>query len=324
MAQMTIREAVRRAMIEEMERDETVFLMGEEVGVWGGTYGVSRDMYNMFGAKRVRDTPISEMVMGGTAVGAAMNGLRPILEYMTVNFAVLGLDAIVNHAAKVHYMFGGQFNVPLVVRTAAGWGQLSATHSQTFEAWFSYMPGLKVLFPGTAADCYGLLKTAIRDPDPVIFIEHTGLYRYRGEVPDDNNFTIPIGKSDVKRQGNDVTVVTYGRMLPLTMEAADDLSKEGIECEVVDLRTLRPLDLEPVIASFKKTYHAAIVTEDFKTAGMSAEIAAQIYERGFDYLDAPLKRIAALEVPLPYAKNLERLAMPTKEDIKQSILELVG
>lgn len=324
MAQMTIRDAIRRAMIEEMERDETVFLMGEEVGVWGGTYGVSRDMYNMFGAKRVRDTPISEMVMGGAAVGAAMNGLRPILEYMTVNFAVLGLDAIVNHAAKVRYMFGGQFEVPLVVRTAAGWGQLSATHSQTFEAWFSYMPGLKVVFPGTAADCYGLLKTAIRDPDPVIFIEHTGLYRYRGEVPDNTDFTIPLGRSDIKRAGSDVTVVTYGRMLPLSLEAADELSKEGIECEVVDLRTLRPLDLEPVIASFKKTYRAAIVTEDFKTAGMSAEIAAQIYERGFDYLDAPLKRITALEVPLPYARNLERLAMPTKEDIKQGILELVG
>lgn len=324
MAQITIRDAIRRAMIEEMERDETVFLMGEEVGVWGGTYGVSRDMYNMFGEKRVRDTPISEMVIGGAAVGAAMNGLRPILEYMTVNFAVLGMDAIVNHAAKVRYMFGGQFSVPLVVRTAAGWGQLSATHSQTFEAWFSYMPGLKVVFPGTAADCYGLLKTAIRDPDPVIFIEHTGLYRYRGEVPDDTDFTIPLGKSDIKREGDDVTVVSYGRMVPLAMEAADELSKEGIECEIVDLRTLRPLDLDPVIASFKKTYRAAVVTEDFKTAGMSAEIAAQIYERGFDYLDAPLKRITALEVPLPYAKNLERLAMPTKEDIKQGILELVG
>lgn len=324
MAQITVREAIRRAMIEEMERDETVFLMGEEVGVWGGTYGVSRDMYNMFGEKRVRDTPISEMVMGGAAVGAAMNGLRPILEYMTVNFAVLGLDAIVNHAAKVHYMFGGQFSVPMVVRTAAGWGQLSATHSQTFESWFTYVPGLKVVYPGSAADCYGLLKTAIRDPDPVIFIEHTGLYRYRGEVPDDKDFTIPIGKSEVKRQGRDVTIVTYGRMLPITMEAADELSKEGIECEVVDLRSLRPLDLDPVIDSFKKTYRAAIVTEDFKTSGMSAEIAAQIYERGFDYLDAPLKRITALEVPLPYAKNLERLAMPSKEDVKQGILELLG
>jgi pyruvate dehydrogenase E1 component beta subunit len=324
MTQLTIRDAIRRAMIEEMERDESVFVMGQELGLgYEGTYGITRGMYEQFGGKRMIDTPISEAGMGGVAVGAAMNGLRPILEYMTVNFALLGLDALVNHAAKIHYMFGGQFSCPMVVRTAASWGQLSATHSQTFEAWFSYMPGLKVVYPGTAADCYGLLKQAIRDPDPVIYIEHTRLYRYKGEVPDDTNFTIPIGKSEIKRQGRDVTVVTYGNMLPIVLEAAEELAKEGVECEVVDLRSLRPLDLDPVLTSFKKTYRAAVVTDDFHTAGMSGEIAAQIYEHGFDYLDAPIKRITALEVPLPYAKNLERLAMPSKEDVKAGIMQLV-
>lgn len=325
MTQMTIRDAIRRALIEEMERDETVFLVGEELGKgYEGTYGITRGMYEMFGAKRMVDTPIAEAGMGGLATGAAMNGLRPVLEYMTVNFAILGLDAIINHAAKIHYMFGGQFSVPLVVRTAASWGQLSATHSQTFESWFSYMPGLKVVYPGTAADCYGLLKEAIRDPDPVIYIEHTRLYRLRGEVPDDTNFTVPIGKSEIKRKGRDVTVVSYGNMLPITLDAANELAKEGVDCEVVDLRTLRPLDLDPVLESFKKTYRAAVVTDDFRTAGMSAEIAAQIYEHGFDYLDAPIKRITAAEVPLPYAKNLERMAMPSKEDVKAGILELVS
>lgn len=322
MAQMTYRDAVRRALIEEMERDERVFIMGEEVGVWGGTFAVTRGMYDMFGEKRVRDTPISELVIAGAAVGAAMNGLRPVAEIMTFNFALLSLDAIINHAAKVRYMFGGQFDCPMVLRTTSGWGQLSATHSQTFENYVAHVPGLKVIMPGTPADAYGLLKAAIRDPDPVIFIEHTHLYRVRGEVPDEE-VVLPIGRSEVKREGRDVTIVAYSRMLHEALKAADELAKEGIECEVVDIPTLRPLDLRPVIASFKKTYRAVLATEQWLGYGVDAEIAAQIYEHAFDYLDAPIKRVTAPPVPLPYNKNLELAAMPDKEDIKRAVLEVL-
>ncbi|GAP62112.1 pyruvate dehydrogenase E1 component beta subunit [Ardenticatena maritima] len=322
MAQMTYRDAVRRALIEEMERDERVFIMGEEVGVWGGTFAVTRGMYDMFGEKRVRDTPISELVIAGAAVGAAMNGLRPVAEIMTFNFALLSLDAIINHAAKVRYMFGGQFDCPMVLRTTSGWGQLSATHSQTFENYVAHVPGLKVIMPGTPADAYGLLKAAIRDPDPVIFIEHTHLYRVRGEVPDEE-VVLPIGRSEVKREGRDVTIVAYSRMLHEALKAADELAKEGIECEVVDIPTLRPLDLRPVIESFKKTYRAVLATEQWLGYGVDAEIAAQIYEHAFDYLDAPIKRVTAPPVPLPYNKNLELAAMPDKEDIKRAVLEVL-
>nr|WP_290665575.1 alpha-ketoacid dehydrogenase subunit beta [Ardenticatena sp.] len=322
MAQMTYRDAVRRALIEEMERDERVFIMGEEVGVWGGTFAVTRGMYDMFGEKRVRDTPISELVIAGAAVGAAMNGLRPVAEIMTFNFALLSLDAMINHAAKVRYMFGGQFECPMVLRTTSGWGQLSATHSQTFENYVAHVPGLKVIMPGTPADAYGLLKAAIRDPDPVIFIEHTHLYRVRGEVPDEE-FLLPIGQSNIKREGRDVTIVAYSRMLHEALKAADELAKEGIECEVVDIPTLRPLDLRPVVQSFKKTYRAVLATEQWLGYGVDAEIAAQIYEHAFDYLDAPIKRVTAPPVPLPYNKHLELAAMPDKEDIKRAVLEVL-
>ncbi len=322
MAEITYREAVRRALIEEMRRDERVFIMGEEVGVWGGTYAVTRGLLEEFGEKRVRDTPISEMVIAGAAVGAAMNGLRPVAEIMTVNFALLSLDAIVNHAAKVRYMFGGQFECPLVLRTTAGWGQLSATHSQTLENYFAHVPGLKVIMPGTPRDAYGLLKSAIRDPDPVIFIEHTHLYRVRGEVPDEE-FTLPIGRSEVKRPGRDVTVIAYSRMLQEALKAADELAREGIECEVIDIATLRPLDLKPIIASFKKTYRAVLATEQWLGYGIDAEVAAQIYEHAFDYLDAPIRRVTSKPVPLPYNRDLEQLALPDKEDIKQAVLEVL-
>lgn len=323
MATITYREAVRRAMSEEMRRDENVFLMGEEVGVWGGTYAVSRGMLDEFGEKRVRDTPISEMVIAGAAAGAAINGLRPIAEIMTINFALLSMDAIVNHAAKLNYMFDGQFSCPMVLRTTAGWGQLSATHSQTFENYFAHVPGLKVIMPGTPRDVYGLLKTAIRDPDPVVFVEHTMLYRVRGEVPDDTDFTIPFGQSEIKREGDDVTIITYSRMLQESLKAAEELAGEGIECEVVDVPSLRPLDLEPIINSFKKTYRAVIATEQWFGYGLDAELAAQIYEHAFDYLDAPIKRVTATSTPLPYNRELERRAIPHAEDVKGAVLDVL-
>lgn len=319
-------DAINQAMIDEMRRDESVFLMGEEVaGGSGGTYGASRYMLEEFGPRRVRNTPISEMVIGGAAVGAAMNGLKPIAEYMTVNFALLGLDAIVNHAAKIYSMFGGQFNIPLVVRAAATWSQNSATHSQTFEAWFAHIPGLKVVYPGTPIDAYGMLRAAIQDPDPVIFYESINLYYNRNhaqELPDGLE-TIDLSRNVVARPGNDITLLTYGRMLPVSLEAAADLEKEGISVEVVDMRVLRPLDLEPAITSFKKTYRAVIATDDWRTMGASAELAASVYEHAFDYLDAPIKRVTAQEVPSPYNRTLELAVFPNKEDVKQAILEVL-
>ncbi len=246
MARMTVREAISQALREEMYRDERVFLMGEEIGKWGGTYAVTRGFLDEFGERRVRDTPIAEGVIVGAAIGAAMAGLRPVAEIMTINFAFLAMDQIVNHAAKIHYMFNGQIRVPLVIRTVGGGGrQLGATHSQTPDAVFAHFPGLKVVSPGTAADAKGLLKAAIREDDPVLFIEHATLYQAKGEVPDDEDFIVPIGESDVKREGKDVTIVSYSKGLQLSLEAADKLAQEGISAEVIDLRTLRPLDTRP-------------------------------------------------------------------------------
>ncbi|MGD2050650.1 MAG: pyruvate dehydrogenase complex E1 component subunit beta, partial [Chloroflexota bacterium] len=259
MARITMRQAITDALREEMHRDENVFIMGEEVGIWGGTYAVTRGFYDEFGEKRVRDTPISEMVIGGAAAGAAMNGLRPVAEFMTINFAFLALDAIVNHAAKVHYMFGGAVKAPVVFRAPGGGGrQLGATHSHTPDVIFAHFPGLKVVSPGTPYDAKGLLKSAIRSDDPILFIEHATLYQVRGEVPEDEDYTVPIGVSDVKREGSDVTIVAYAQGLQVSLEAAEQLAKEGIEAEVVDLRTLRPLDMEPVLESFKKTFKAVV------------------------------------------------------------------
>lgn len=324
---MRMVDAINQAMIDEMRLDEAVFLMGEEVaGGSGGTYGASREMLEEFGARRVRNTPISELVIGGAAVGAAMNGLKPIAEYMTVNFALLGMDAIVNHAAKIYSMFGGQFNVPVTYRMAATWSQNSATHSQSFEGWFAHIPGLKVVYPATPIDAYGMLRTAIQDPDPVIFYESINLYynrRLAQEFPDDLDY-LPIDRNEVKREGSDVTILTYGRMLPVTMEAADDLEKEGISAEVVDMRVLRPLDLEPAINSFKKTWHAVIATDDWRTVGMSAELAASVYELAFDYLDAPIKRVTVQEVPSPYNRRLELATFPDKEDVKRAVMDVLA
>jgi pyruvate dehydrogenase E1 component beta subunit len=323
MAKITMREAISQALMEEMERDERVFILGEEVGVWGGTYAVTKGFYDKFGPERVRDTPIAEAAIMGAAIGAAMNGLRPVAELMTINFAFSAMDHIVNEAAKLRYMFGGQFTIPMVIRAPGGGGrQLGATHSQTPDAVFAHFPGLKVVAPGTPEDAKGLLKAAIRSDDPILFIEHATLYQNRGEVPD-GDYTTPIGESKVQRPGSHVTLVTYSKMLELSMKAADKLSQEGIEVEIVDLRSLRPLDMGPVLESFKKTNRAVIVEEGWRSYGVGSEVAARIYEEAFDYVDAPIKRVAQQEVPLPYNRALEQMALPQVEDIIQAVKEVL-
>jgi pyruvate dehydrogenase E1 component beta subunit len=315
----TMREAISQAIWEEMERDPDVFIMGEEVGLWGGTYAVTRGFYDHFGPKRVRDTPIAEGVIVGAANGAAMAGLRPIAELMTINFAFLAMDQIVNQSAKLRLMFGGQFSVPIVIRAVGGGGrQLAATHSQTPDAVFAHFPGLKVVAPGTPADAKGLLKAAIRDDDPVMFIENATLYQARGEVPE-GDYTEPIGVSKVQREGHDVTLVTYSKMLQVSLKAADELAKEGIEVEIVDLRSLRPLDMDPVIESFKKTNRAVVVEEGWASYGVASEVSARIYETAFDYVDAPIKRVSQKEVPLAYNRQLEQHALPQVEDVVRSV-----
>lgn len=310
-----MREAISQALMEEMDRDPAVFIMGEEVGVWGGTYAVTKGFYDRYGPDRVKDTPIAENAILGGAIGAAMVGQRPIAELMTINFAFSAMEYLVNQAAKLRYMFGGQFMLPLVIRAVGGGGrQLSATHSQTPDAIFAHFPGLKVVSPGTPEDAKGLLKSAIRSNDPILFIEHATLYQVRGEVPE-SEYTIPIGKSKIQRPGKDLTIVTYCKGLELSMKAADELSKQGIEAEIVDLRTLRPLDMEPVLESFKKTNRAIIVEEGWKSYGVGSEIVSRIYEEAFDYVDAPIIRVAQKEVPLPYNRTLEQAALPQVADI---------
>ncbi|NTU74722.1 MAG: alpha-ketoacid dehydrogenase subunit beta [Anaerolineaceae bacterium] len=323
MAKMTMREAISQALWEEMERDPMVFIMGQEVGVWGGTYAVTKGFYDHFGPERVRDTPISESAIVGGAIGAALTGTRPVAELMTINFAFAAMDHIVNEAAKLHYMFAGQFVLPMVIRTVSGGGrQLGATHSQTPDAIFAHFPGLKVVAPGTPADAKGLLKSAIRCQDPVMFIEHATLYQTRGEVPE-GDYVVPIGKSIVQRPGKDVTIVTYSKMLEVSTKAADELAKEGIEVEIVDLRSLRPLDMDPVIESFKKTNRAVIVEEGWKSFGVGSEVSARIYEQAFDYVDAPIKRVAQTEVPLPYNRALEQSALPQVADVIKAVKEVL-
>jgi pyruvate dehydrogenase E1 component beta subunit len=318
-----MREAISQALWEEMDHDPNVFIMGEEVGLWGGTYAVTKGFYDHFGAKRVRDTPISEAAIIGSAIGAALTGLRPIAELMTINFAFSAMDHIVNEAAKFRYMFGGQFTIPMVIRTVSGGGrQLGATHSQTPDAVFAHFPGLIVVSPGTPEDAKGLLKSAIRSDDPVLFIENATLYQVRGEVPE-GEYTIPLGKSKIQRPGKDVTIVTYSKMLEISYKAADQLAKSGIEAEIVDLRSLRPLDMQPVIESFKKTNRAVIVEEGWKSYGVGSEVANRIYENAFDYVDAPVKRVAQKEVPLPYNQQLEQMALPQVDDVIQAVKEVL-
>jgi pyruvate dehydrogenase E1 component beta subunit len=323
MPTLTIREAISQALWEEMERDERVIILGEEVGVWGGTYAVTKGFYDHFGPERVLDTPIAEGVIVGAANGAAMAGLRPVAELMTINFAFLAMDQIVNHSAKLRSMFGGQFSVPVVIRAVGGGGrQLGATHSQTPDAVFAHFPGLKVVAPGTPRDAKGLLKAAIRSEDPVLFIEHATLYQAKGDVPD-GEVLEPIGVSKIQRPGRDVTLVTYSKMLQVSLQAADQLSKDGIEVEIVDLRSLRPLDMGPVLESFRRTNRAVIVEEGWRSYGVGAEVAARLYEQAFDFVDAPIVRVAQEEVPLPYNRELEQEALPQLADVLAAVRQVL-
>jgi len=315
MAQITYREALNQALREELDRDERVFIMGEEVGYFGGAFKVTDGLLAVYGEKRVRDTPISELTIVGSGIGAAMGGLKPIVELMTVNFALLAMDQIVNHAAKIHYMFGGHAKVPIVIRAPQGAGhQLGAQHSQSLEAYFLHCPGVRVVIPATPADAKGLLKTCVRQENPVIFLEHESLYGLKGEVPEGEHL-VPLGEANVLRVGKDVTIVTYSKCVYDALAAADTLENEGIDAEVIDLRTLNPLDIATVNESVKKTGRAIVVYEGWRTGGAGAEIAAQIYETAFDHLDAPVERVATLDTPMPYNARLERAALPSAADI---------
>lgn len=315
---ITFMEALRQALRDAMHADERVFIIGEDVVHYDSAYGVTKGFLKEFGEKRIRDMPIAEAGYAGLGIGAAMNGLRPVVEMMTTNFAILALDMIINHAAKIHYMFNGQFTVPIVFRLPNGYGQLSATHSQAFESYYAYMPGLKVVAPGTPYDAKGMMKAAIDDPDPVIFIEHTGIYSIKGEVPEES-YTVPIGKSNLLRDGKDVTIVCYGRMTPMAQQAAEDLAQAGIDAAIVDLRTLRPLDMGPVLESFRKTNRAVIASEEWTSVGVGSDVAARLYTEGFDYVDAPIWRVGFDEVPMPYAKNLEASVVPSPASIVEAV-----
>lgn len=319
-AEKTYRDAIREALMEEMERDENVLILGEDIGVYEGTFRITAGMLKKFGPKRIIDTPIAEAGMVGTAVGMAMMGLRPIVEMMTVNFSIVAADQIINHAAKIRYFSGGQVDIPLVIRGPHGAGvQLSAQHSQSFESFYGHFPGMHVVVPGTPADAKGMLKTAIRGKDPVMFLESAALYGVKGDVPEDPNFTVPFGVSRVAREGRDVTIVSYGRMLHLAMSAAETLASDGIEAEIIDLRSIRPLDMGPTLASIAKTHRAVVVQEQWKLYGAAAEIAARIQEEGFDDLDAPVVRVTGEDVPMPYARNLELLATPKEQHIIDAV-----
>ena len=316
MVKMTIREALRDAMAEEMRRDPDVFVMGEEVAEYQGAYKVTQGLLQEFGAKRVIDTPITEHGFAGVGVGAAMAGLKPIVEFMTFNFAMQAIDQIINSAAKTLYMSGGQMGCSIVFRGPNGAAaRVAAQHSQDYSAWYSQIPGLKVIAPYSAADYKGLLKAAIRDPNPVIFLENEMLYGHSGEVPKLDDYVIPIGKARVVRTGGHVTIVSWSNGMSYALKAADELAKEGIEAEVIDLRTLRPLDTETIIASVKKTGRAVTVEEGWQQNGVGAEIAARIMEHAFDYLDAPVTRVSGKDVPMPYAANLEKLALPSAAEV---------
>lgn len=323
MATITIREALNQALREELARDEKVFLMGEEVAEYDGAYKVTKGLLHEFGKKRVIDTPITELGFAGLGVGAAMAGLRPVVEFMTFNFSILATDQIINSAAKMLYMSGGQFNIPIVFRGPGGSAfQVSSQHSQALESWYAHFPGLKVVMPSTPADAKGLLKSSIRDDDPVIFIEQERMYGNKGEVPDDPDFTIPLGVADVKREGTDVTIVARSLTVPLALKAAEQLQEQNVSCEVIDPRTIRPLDIDTIIKSVKKTNRVVIAEESHPICGVGAEISALIMERAFDYLDAPVKRVSGADVPMPYAKNLENLAIPDVNRIIAAVREV--
>jgi pyruvate dehydrogenase E1 component beta subunit len=320
---ITYRDALNQALREEIRRDPTVFLMGEEVGVYQGAYKVSRGLLQEFGERRIIDTPITEEGFAGVGVGAAMVGLRPIIELMTWNFSLVAIDQIVNGAAKMRYMSGGQCKVPIVFRGPGGAAhQLAAQHSQSLESWFAHVPGLKVIAPSTPYDAKGLLKAAIRDDDPVIFFEGETLYGSKGEVPD-GEYVLPIGVADVKREGKDVTIVAWSKMVSMALKAADALAAEGVSCEVIDPRTLRPLDEAPIIASVKKTNRCVVVEEGWEYAGIGAQLAYLISRDAFSDLDAPVTRVTGADVPMPYAKNLEHMAMPSPARVVQAVKDVL-
>ncbi len=323
MAIITYRDALNQALREEMQRDDRVFLMGEEVAIYQGAYKVSKGLLQEFGEMRVVDTPITELGFAGVGVGAAMVGLRPVIEFMTWNFALLALDQVVNAAAKMLSMSGGQFNIPIVFRGPNGAAlQLSAQHSQAWESWLAHIPGLKVVAPGTPYDAKGLLKSAIRDDNPVMFLEGEMLYNIKGEVPD-GDYTIPLGKAQVKREGDHVTIISYGKMINVAQQAADLLAKEGVRAEVIDLLTLRPMDTETIVASVKKTNRAVVVEEGWEICGMGAQIVDYVQRDCFDDLDAPVLRVHQVDVPMPYAKNLERAAKPDAQKTVAAVRQVL-
>jgi pyruvate dehydrogenase E1 component beta subunit len=323
MALITYRDALNQALREELRRDPAVFLMGEEVGVYQGAYKVSKGLLQEFGPQRIVDTPITEEGFAGVGVGAAMAGLRPVIEMMTWNFSLVAIDQIVNGAAKMLYMSGGQFNIPIVFRGPGGAAhQLAAQHSQSLEAWYANVPGLKVVAPSTPYDAKGLLKSAIRDDDPVIFFEGETLYGSKGEVPDDE-YTIPLGMSDIKRPGTDVTVIAWSKMITVALKAAETLAGDGISCEIIDPRTIRPLDIDPILESVRKTSRCVVLEEGWPYAGLGAQIAYEIQQGAFGDLDAPVTRVTGLDVPMPYARNLEHLVMPSPARLVAAVREVL-
>jgi len=320
---LQFREAIAEAMSEEMRRDESVYLMGEEVAEYNGAYKASKGMLDEFGAKRVIDTPIAELGFSGIAVGSAMGGNRPIVEYMTFNFSLVGIDQIINNAAKIRQMSGGQFNCPIVFRGPTGSaGQLGATHSQSFENWFANTPGLKVIVPSNPYDAKGLLKAAIRDDDPVLFMESEQMYGDKGEVPE-GEYILPIGVADIKREGNDVTIVTFGKIIKEAFKAADILEKEGVSVEIIDLRTVRPMDHETILTSVKKTNRLVILEEAWPFASVSSEITYQVQENAFDFLDAPIQRITTADTPAPFSPVLLEEWLPNADDVVKAVKKVM-
>lgn len=325
MSVITYRQALRDTLRAEMLRDEDVFLIGEEIGVFEGSYKITEGLLKEFGERRVRDTPVAEEGFVGTAIGAAMLGLRPVVEVMTINFSLLAIDQIVNHAAKIYGMFGGQTSVPMVIRTPGGGGQqLGATHSQNIELFYSFIPGLKVLAPSGPADAAAMLRAAVRDNDPVLMLENLGLYNSKGEVPEDDEPVAEIGRAAVAREGSDITLIGYSRMATVATQVAQNLAEEDISVEVIDLRSLRPLDRDTIVESVCKTGSAVIAEDDWLTYGIGAELAATIQEGAFDFLDAPVRRVAMAEVPLPYSKPLESAALPSAESVTTAVKETLN
>jgi pyruvate dehydrogenase E1 component beta subunit len=320
---ITYREALRQALRYQLQNDERVFLMGEDIGAYGGSYAVTKGFLDEFGDKRVKDTPIAESVVVGAGIGAAMAGLKPMVELMTINFSMVAIDQIVNNASKLHYMSNGQINVPLVIRMAGGAGsQLGAQHSHSLESWYAHVPGLKVVVPATPYDAKGLLMMAFDDENPVIFIEHTALYASKGEVPEEP-YRVPFGKAELYREGRDLTLIGYSGSVHQASRAAEDLAKEGIEADVLNLRTLRPLDIDGILASIRKTHRAIVVEDDWHFGGFAGEIAAIVQEQAFDDLDAPVLRCSGKDIPMPYAGKLEQAALPQEREIVELAKTLV-